>query len=282
MSRPAPHPARARRRGFALPLVIMLVMLAGLLIVVMLQRSTIQGYTVRRQMDSYLEHHASRGFQEVLGVWTQSLGRYSILEVIDEDGHAFDLKLNDGSGAVVSISIQDAQGGLINSLVGLNEQQEYMVFEPLNWLETMYPGRVDLVRPAGPIQVSARTAPKEVLDAIEAAILDAEPTGTLASEIIKARGDGTLDATELAAAGNAAGFSSGTQASDFRALLTHEPSLFRAVVELYQPRFGGGMRLAARYSGLLQVRSLAGGGQGNPEGLISSSLFLSWGPLPIE
>jgi hypothetical protein len=261
-------------------MVVMLVMLASLLITVMLQRSTTQGYTVKRQMDSYLEHHASRGFQEVLSVWTQSLGRFSILEVIDEDGHAFDLKLHDGS--VVSISIQDAQGALINSLIGVPEAQEYLVLEPMHWLDTMYPDRVDLVRPAGPIQVSAGSAPKEVLDAIEASILDAEATGTLASEIIKARGDGTLDATELAAAGNAAGFSSGTQAGDFRSLLTHEPSLFRAIVELHQPRYGGGMRLAARYSGLLQVRPLTGGGQNNPDGLISSSLFLSWGPLPIE
>lgn len=272
----SPHPTR---RAFALPMVIMLVMLASLLIVVMLQRSTVQSRTVKRQMDSYLEHHASRGFQEILSAWTNSLGRYSMLDVLEEDGHAFDLTLADRS--VVKISIQDAQGALVTSMVGLTEQQEYLVLEPLKWLDALYPNRMDLVRPAGPMQVSARTAPKEVLDAIEASILDTDPPGTLASEIFKARADGTLDATELAAAGNAAGFQAGTAAGDFRNLLTHEPQLFRAVVELHTPQFGGGTRLAARYSGLLQVRN-ANTGTTQPGTLVSASLFLSWGPMPMQ
>lgn len=278
---PTPGISPRSRRAFALPMVIMVVMLSTLLIAVMLQRSTAQGYTVQRQKDAYLEHHASRGFQEVLNFWINSLGRYSLLDVIEEDGHAFDLTLTDGS--VVSVSIRDAQGTLTTSLTGLQDTQEYLVLEPLHWLDTMYPNRVDLVRPAGPIQVSAFSAPKEVLDAIEGALADTEPTGTLAAAIIKARADGTLDAAELTAVGAEAGFSTGQTAGDFRNLLTHQPTMFRAIVELRVPRYGGGMRLAARYSGLMQLQPTGGGQQaGTTGGLVSASLFLSWGPMPIE
>lgn len=285
---PSPTPRAQTRahspRAFALPMVIMIVMLASLLIAVMLQRSSAQGYTVKRQMDSYLEHHASRGFQEVLNFWIGSLGRFSLLDVLEEDGHAFDLILTDRS--VVSVSIADAQGSLTTSLVGLSDDQEYLVLEPLHWLDTMYPGRTDLVRPAGPIAASAQTAPKEVLDAIEGALLDAEPTGTLASAILAARADGKIDAAELTAAGSEAGFTSGQTAGDFRQLLTVEPTMYRAIVELRVQKYGGGTRLAARYSGLMQIQPSNGTNgnnqQRNNQTLVSSSLFLSWGPLPIE
>lgn len=267
--------------GFALPMVVLLVLLATLMLSVVIQRATAQGYTIKRQRDAYLEHHASRGFQEVLNFYVQSLGRVPVAEILEEDGHVFDLHLRDRS--VVSIYIRDAQGTLTTSLVGLNEQQQYLVLKPLSYLERLAPGRTDLVRPAGPLQVSARTASKEVLDAIEGALTDAEPSGTLAAAIIKARADGQLTAAELTAAGSEAGFTSGLRASDFRNLLTHEPTMFRAIVELRQPQYGGGMRLMARYSGLMQVQGSTGGqAAGTATGLVSASLFLSWGPLPIE
>jgi len=269
------------RRAFALPMVIMLVMLATLLIAVMLQRSSAQAYTVRRQRDAYLEHHASRGFQEVLNFWIPSMGRFPLLDVLEEDGHAFDLTLADRS--VVSVYITDAQGTLTSSLIGMNEQQEYLVLKPLHWLDTMYPNRMDLVRPAGPVSVSARTAPKEVLDAIEGALLDGEPTGTLAAAILAAREDGDLTEAELTSAGSDAGFTGGQPAGDFRQLLTTQPTMFRAIVELRQPRYGGGMELAARYSGLMQLPNTSQGSPRNAQAtLISNSLFLSWGPMPIE
>lgn len=270
-----------KRRAFALPMVIMLVMLSSLLIAVMLQRSSAQAYTVKRQRDAYLEHHASRGFQEVLNFWIPSLGRFPLLEVIEADGHAFDLTLADRS--VVSVYITDAQGTLTNSLIGINEAQQYLVLEPLHYLDAAHPNRMDLVRPAGPVSVSARTAPREVLDAIEASLLDSEATGALATAIIAAREDGTLSEAELISAGSDAGFTGGQAANDFRQLLTTQPSMFRAIVELREPRFGGGTRLAARYTGLMQVQSTTQGNVRNAQqSLISSSLFLSWGPMPIE
>ncbi|MEZ6233810.1 MAG: hypothetical protein R3B68_06435 [Phycisphaerales bacterium] len=280
-ARSAPTSRReAARPAFALPMVIMLVMLATLLIAVMLQRSTVQGFTVKRQMDSYIEHHASRGFQEVLNFWIRSLGRVPVTEVLEDDGYVFSLSVGRDE---IRVFIQDAQGSLKASLQGLPEAQQYLVLEPLHWLDTTYPNRPDLVRSVGPISVSAMTAPREVLDAIEGALTDAAPTGALADGIISARADGSITRPEIVAAGQSANLTAGPSANDLINLVTHEPTLLRAIVELHQPKLGGGMRLAARYSGLMQVTPIGGGQQaGTATQMTSSSLFLSWGPMPIE
>src|SRR4051812_26592877 len=115
---PPPRPSRHARRAFALPMVLMLVLISGVLLAVMIDRQGAQALTVQRELDSYTFHHISRGVQEAIEAWIRNNGNNDIAGALDVDGHAFDLQVE--GGQLVRISFYEAQDTVLAELAGLN------------------------------------------------------------------------------------------------------------------------------------------------------------------
>ncbi|MEO0715669.1 MAG: hypothetical protein AAFY58_01620, partial [Planctomycetota bacterium] len=60
------------RRGFALPTVIVLLLVAGALVATLMERQSVRSLGTARELRAYQEQHAARGLQEVLNMWLRS------------------------------------------------------------------------------------------------------------------------------------------------------------------------------------------------------------------
>ncbi|MCX5688663.1 MAG: hypothetical protein NTV94_02525, partial [Planctomycetota bacterium] len=90
------------RRGMALPVVLLLVLVSGIVISVMMERHVVQALTVQRELQQYAFHHTSKGVQEAIEAWLrQTNATRNMAEAIEADGHAFDLTLDGGSSVRV-------------------------------------------------------------------------------------------------------------------------------------------------------------------------------------
>lgn len=270
------------RRGFAMPIVIVLALVAGVLAAVVLERQAMQRRIVARQLHAYQDTHFERGVREVVSQWTDTLIGQSIRDLLEDDGHALDIERPDGS--VVSIYLFDGQGTLVSDPIGRSERESLDAQGALNELVKLVGARRlrreggMFLRPVGPVAVSAMTAPVEVLEAIAAYAREGRSGRRFAESLVAARRDGEVTEADLNTAFSA-GDLSALQRETARRLLVLEPEVWSTVVDVWVPRGRGGGELVARYGGRFQM-----GGQGSPRGTMMVSLgkFLSWEPLPID
>ena len=99
------------RRGFALPTVIVLLLVAGALVATLMERQSVRSLGTARELRAYQEQHAARGLQEVLNMWLRSRPSAQLHELTGDRGHAFDLELADGS--VARVYLGDAQASVL-------------------------------------------------------------------------------------------------------------------------------------------------------------------------
>ena len=270
------------RRGFALPMVLLLALVVSLATAVMLRRQAALRLTIDRELRAYQEHHAARGLQEVISAWTRSLGDEPLDSVLGEDGQAFDLDLAGGSTARVSLF--EAQGTVLINPQGLSGQS----LEDARGIASRLPRRTrsddtSLVRKVGPVAISINSAPEVVLGAVADFVFDG---GTAADqfvrELLKKRAEGPLERNMLSQlaikvkADNA-------QRLMLTRLLTVKPTLWYVVVELYSPRTAHRpSMLKARYGGALIIDTGRGPQAESAEIWDRSAPFLSWEDLGVD
>jgi hypothetical protein len=268
-----------QRRDFAMPLVVLLALVVGIVAAVVLQRQAAQGLLVERQYRSYRNSHFERGLREVVGAWTDTLIGQPLNQLIGADGHTLDLELPDGAWA--SIYLFDGQGSLIGRAAGLTEQQRADMAGVIDALTATAGEDVDLAwfRPVGPVRVSLLSAPPEVLEAI-ASYAGARTPRRLVGAILDARLSGELTQPDLETAYNSAGLNAEQRAVVNR-LVALQPELWAMVVEVYEPvRQAQPAQLTARYLGRFSL-PVAGAGRASTS-LNSLGKFLSWEELPLE
>ena len=105
------------RRGFAMPMAIMVVLVLTTMLSMMLERHIGQILSNRRQLDAYAFGQATRGISEALDAWIRSNGNNPIAGALDSEGLAFTLS-TDG-GQVVKVYLRDGQGQALADLAGL-------------------------------------------------------------------------------------------------------------------------------------------------------------------
>lgn len=275
---PGHHAAARHARGFAMPLVVIFAMIAGVIGAIVLHRQASQSYVVERQVHSYRTTHFERGLREVVGAWTNSLVGQPIERMIGEGGHTLDLELPNGGWA--SLYLFDGQGSLVSTPAGLTEQQRADMAGIMQQLEGITGGDVDPAwfRPVGPVRVSAATAPPEVLEAIAAYAGSRNPR-RLSQSILDARESGDLTQPDLETAYNSAGLNP-EQRNIMNRLLLLRPELWAMVVEVFEEDSRGQPVLVARYLGRFSLP--AAGGARATMSLSSLGQFLSWEELPLE
>lgn len=192
------------RRGFAMPVVVILTLVAGVAIAVLLERHAMQSFGAARRGQHYRDYHVGRGIKEAVTAWLTFAGGGSIsLEnALDSEGRAFELRLTDGEpGRGVEVFLFEAQGRPLGEFAGLSKESAALGSEILKRLREKI-GEDELrrvVRRDGPLAVSVNHAKPEVLRAVIEAATDGGPgSAGLADDIVRARSVEPLDEKKIA------------------------------------------------------------------------------------
>jgi len=266
----------SRRRAMALPVVLLLVLVSGIVIAVMLERHVVQALTVQRELQQYSFHHTSKGVQEAIEAWLrQSNATRNMAEAIEADGHAFDLKLENGS--TVRVSLFDAQEGVLIELAGLNAQSRELarlIIEELQTRASTTAARY--IRREGPLQISANSAPEDVLYAAVNAATGGEDSENLVAEILHARESEPLNPQTLNDVFTQANVSPENRPR-LHQVITAQPTLWRVVAEAQTSEAVYTGARGKRFCGLVVLSgNLASNPRDRAASLQRNSLITSW------
>lgn len=266
----------SRRRAMALPVVLLLVLVAGVVISMMMDRHVSQALTVQRELQQYAFHHASKGVQEAVEAWLRLSGAIrNMAEAIERDGHAFDMVLEDG--ATVRVSLFDAQGGVLIEMAGLSQEARDLARGMVEELQDAAgPDAPRFIRREGPLQVSVNTAPPEVLAAAVSAATDGENVESIVDEILHAR-----ESEPISADGLNDLFTQANVPPEVRPrlalVITAQPSLWRVVAEVEGSQATYAGRTGRRFCGLVVLSgNLSGNTKDRATALQRNSMITSW------
>ena len=220
------------RRGFALPLVVLASLAIALMVVVALERSTAQSRTVKRDVDRYSAYHFTKGITGLIEGVIRSAAARQLGEVLDESGMAFRLETSGSPG--LAVYFYDGQDSLLESVEGLGQEDRAMAEAALAYVVEHVPpealGRH--IRHAGPVAVSAGSAPRVVLAGAVDAALMGETTEKVVDAIVRARdaAEAALTREELTKAYDDAGVPP-EKRSRLERMVTAAPALWQFVVE---------------------------------------------------
>jgi len=226
------------RGGFALPLVVLLTVIAGIILAAMLDRFGGQQVFAQRQLDQYRDHHIARGLQEAMQAWVNSVDTQtqSLKKSLGEAGKAFDLELD---GQRITIYLQDGQGTALAEFAGLSTEELATSAEVLDQLRKSSGNEArQLIRREGPLAVSVQAADERVLSAVARACCDSSRVSRVVSELLRVRNDPEFTIATMAEAFTKAAVE-GEERVKLMQMLVTEPTLYRGVAEA--PRQGGGV-----------------------------------------
>ena len=288
-----PHPHRstppastrsthAKRSGFAMLMVISLLVVVSIMAAVILDRQGVQNRVAARQITWYQEHHARLGLQEAIEAWIRILpSRTELTTILPENGHFLDLDLKDGTTA--SIWFVERQNAILNNLVAVAPDLQSDAAALIEHAHATY-GQTDPpdgYRTAGPVQISVNSASAETLQIVaEALIGDTHTAEVFVGLLIKDRDDngGQVSPSGIGTAAQDAQIDPEIRTRLVRMLTIH-PTLYYATIELRDSSIGPPL---ARYGGYFTVAS-AGAGRAAPASASATrSTFLTWEKLSTE
>jgi len=271
--------SRARsRRGFALPLAVLLALVGSLAVVMLLERHNVLALAYRRQIDSYVDRHEGAGIIECTLNWISTARGGNPLEAVGDDGLAFSMDLP--GGRRLSVYIEDGQGEALRETSMISGRRREIAQDAVFILDTMPEElKVDgMFRTAGPAEVSVNAAKPVVIRALCLAVLANPAKADQAAQIIVGRRSsnsgigaaGKLKDGKLTSALQELGLSE-EQKQELASMLVAKPTLLRVIAET---RDGSG-RILARSMGLYPLV------EGRTETFKQSGGFLSWESVPV-
>lgn len=271
---------RTTRRGFVLPLVIMLIVVVGLVTAVMLSRDRVQDLAVQRQVEAYQVHHGVMGIWVAFEAWAANKNSTSLPDLLDPDGHAF--SIDAGGGSRIDIALADGQGTLRANASGLDDELATDLAAAVQALVNDVPQQeLPLyLREVGPWQVSAASASPEVLRAIAMGLVQDDDAAEAFALAVAQRAaeDDDFGREDL----NNAMADVGLEASDrakINRIMTVEPTLYRVRIGVFATGPAAGRGLLKHYRALVSIRPR---GSNVPTGSKPSAPFLDWQELPVE
>lgn len=210
---------RGGRRGYALPVVVLLSFVATLAIASALRIQGQQSLLVQRRIAEYRRHHDMLGAQAVIRYWLsrESSGSLSQKSSQTEPAHRFSLP----TGARIRVFVTDGQG-LAHVHIGQLPEPKKSLLEIVAWKLRRRP---DLTRGVGPEEISINSAPKGVLEAM------VETGASFADAVISARSRDPLTRDRLQEVLDEVGIV-GEEASDVMRMVTFSSSLWGLRVEM--------------------------------------------------
>ncbi len=269
MNATTPPTTRPRRRAFALLIVVMLSVLAGIGVTLMIERQASHTLAAARLDRSYQTRHAGAGIQELVDDWL-TISNNNPSGAVDAQGLAFKVVIPSGPWEEIRVYVSDAQGLARSNVELLGGMEAKLAADVLATLEAQYDRTPsDLLRQRGPVSMSLKTMPEELLRATTTAILAEGPSLELANELLSAREQGTLNATTWVEIMNELEIEP-TQGARLELMLTLQPTLFWVEAEWISNG-----QVARRAGGELLIKDAQGPWE-------RSSPFLSWRPLAVD
>lgn len=267
---------KTARAGFAMPIVLALVVVVGVMSAVMLERQAAQRMVVSRQLGWYQEHHARLGLQEGIEAWIRSLpSGFDLGAALPPDGHFLDMELRDGTDATVFLV--ERQNAVLTDLAAVEDVNLDGAAAVAEAVAAAFgqTGPPDGLRSVGPAALSVHTASPELLEVAASALTGDSGAGSLfATSLINDRASNGGRCTS-GAIGQAA--SAANVDNEVRTLLsrmfTVRPTLYFATVELRDSTYGPPL---ARYGGYFSMGSTRAGAG------LTRSAFLTWHNLGVE
>lgn len=153
-------------RGYALILALLLLGLVTLTLGWNLRRLNVYGASVQVRADGYLEHHERLGVRDLATVWasrvSSELEPDEMLEMADDGAVDFEVFLPDGT--LLELFLRDGQASFLANFSLAEDASERE--EMLRVLAALPSDRPDLVRMAGPREVSIRSVDDVLIDAM--------------------------------------------------------------------------------------------------------------------
>ncbi len=158
------------RRAFALPLVVLLLLVGGLTVALLLERHGVSYRAIVRNVDNYKNHHRSAGIKECILRWLDT-ARGRVDQSIDSEGLAFSMDVS-GEGRI-DVYLFDAQGSTLSDPTALSGRRREIV-EDMKFLLESVPAEQrpdNLFRPVGPPEICLNTAPDLLIKALCLAVI---------------------------------------------------------------------------------------------------------------
>ncbi len=275
LAHPLPPSRRTDRRAFALPLVILLALVAALATAVILQRQGTGYAAVQRQVDLYHKHHRNMGMQEMIDRWVGTI-RGPIAERLGAGGLAFELMLPHGD--VTRVFLADGQGTVLNDLSAIKGPEAQYTRRTLEILQDRFgdqnppegSGGAPLYRDSGPSKISAAGATLEVLEAVAQAVAPESNWQRFVSDLAQRRQEAVLVQSDIRSIALAAGLSQ-DEAAGLEMMLTADPIVWRVEVETRNTM--NPARGRERHGGLIEISR-------EPVSMGQATRFLTWDDLP--
>ena len=286
------------RRGFALPLVLIVLVALVTGVAVMLTRSGADFRTSARRIEAYRAEHVARGVRELLDASLRSLRPEQLVAAGNPALWREVLVVSFDDGTLIRASLRERQGSVLTEfgqLSGTALDEAARIAAALGEATEPEAGLLGVgtrTRVVGPTDISLWTSPEPVLAAVgEAVSRDARLGAEFAREIVAKRQEGQVSRSTIAQAATSAGFPA-TQHADLFRLVTDRPVLWEVLVTV-ESGVGGsvlGERLAGgiggrdaprgeappptRYLALLLITRRGGSSVGST--LNDNSQLLSW------
>ncbi len=266
---PAAHPAV--RQAFALPLVMLVILIASLTVGLLMERHGISYRAIARNIGNYKNHHRGAGVKECVLRWLDT-ARGRLDQVLEEDGLAFSLEVRD-EGSII-VYFEDAQGSVVTDTSGLTGRRREIV-EDMKFLLDQVP--VDqrpegLYRPVGPAEISLDTAPEMVIRALCLAIVpQPEKAEEAAVAILRRREAGRSAAGDIAGVLRELPIQE-RERKEIASMLVSAPSLYKVQADT---RDSSGY-LLDRSIGLYKVDD------SRSDTFKQGGAFLTWDSLPLD
>ena len=228
------HTRRAQnRRGFVFLYVLAVVVVGTITIGATIDASLFKARVAERRVQSYRTQHEALSVRDMIRLWLMQQNQANqrrppsenpMLILSRTPGATQRFTLD--SGVVVNVSVEDAQGTLLARL------DESLAIDDYEWLygalSRLPQNRVDLIRRHGPVEVSLRSAPDEVLGVI------AEGDADLASALIEARDSRVTDPSSFSRLLASSGIGTETAQRMLRRIAI-TPTLWEMDIEVIDP-----------------------------------------------
>lgn len=250
------------RRGYALPLVLLLALVASVVMAMVLDRQRTQTLSQKRQMDHYRDDHFAKGMQEAIDAWMKSVAARPFNELLGPDGHALDMDL--AGGVTLRLYAFDGQGSILTEIMGLTGEARVDAANLISELSQLPPelratltgfqrGRLtEMTRRYGPLQISVNSAPEPVLHAAVRYAFGGSKSADAVNAIVEARSEKVLTAPDLS---DVIAKLKGeiNERSVMTRLLTTQPVLYRLEARLYRSGASADAAPAAIYAGYTMI-----------------------------
>lgn len=256
-----------KRRGFALPLVMLLAvvgMIAATMIVEFQARARLGEL---RQIETCRAHHEQQGLAETIELWF----RFGRPPAIQGDG-SIGFVVRGERREEYRVEVSDAQGRLLDSPTAMAQEDEDVAAcyqRAVQMLQASEAQPERYLRKRGPAAVNVNAATRAVLEALARSVDDSGAARRFASLVAEQRAERKIDAGGLQRLISEAGITDAAQAELMGALFTTESMLRRVDVQVRDPV----RRTIARHTGLLLGENPRAGqlGAGN-----NRWAFLTW------